>query len=43
MLGFGVSVATRNKEIRDFILRGIYDVADFRIRKIQFHNYFIEF
>jgi hypothetical protein len=29
MLGFGVSTATRNKEIHALILRGIYDVADF--------------
>jgi hypothetical protein len=38
MLGFGVSVATRNKEIRAFIFRSIYDVSDIRIRKILFHN-----
>jgi len=38
MLGFGVSAVARNKEIRALILRGIYDVADFRIRKILFHN-----
>jgi hypothetical protein len=38
MLGFGVSAAARNKEIRAFILQGIYDIADFRIRKIIFHN-----
>jgi hypothetical protein len=38
MLGFGVSAAARNKEIRTLILRSIYDVADIRIRKIIFHN-----
>jgi hypothetical protein len=38
MLGFGVSVAARNKEIHVFILRGTYDIADIRIRKIIFHN-----
>jgi hypothetical protein len=38
MLGFGVSAAARNKEIRALILRGIYDVADFRIKKILFHD-----
>jgi hypothetical protein len=38
MLGFGVSVAARNKEISALILRGIYDVAKIRIRKIIFHN-----
>jgi hypothetical protein len=38
MLGFGVSAAARNKEICALILHGIYDVADFRIRKILFHN-----
>jgi hypothetical protein len=38
MLGFGVFAAARNKKIRVLILRGIYDVADIRIRKIIFHN-----
>jgi hypothetical protein len=38
MLGFGVSVAARNKETHALILRGIYDVADIQIRKILFHN-----
>jgi hypothetical protein len=38
MLGFGVFAASKNKEIRALILWGIYDVADFRIRKILFHN-----
>jgi hypothetical protein len=38
MLGFRVSAIARNKEIRILILRGIYDVADIRIRKILFHN-----
>jgi hypothetical protein len=38
MLGFGVSAAVRNKEIRVLILRVTYDVADFRIWKILFHN-----
>jgi hypothetical protein len=38
MLGFGVSAATRSKEIHVLILRGTYDVADIRIRKILFHN-----
>jgi len=38
MLGFGVSAAARTKEICALILHGIYDVADFRIRKILFHN-----
>jgi hypothetical protein len=38
MLGFGVSAAARNKEIRVLILRDTYDVADLRIRKIIFHN-----
>jgi hypothetical protein len=37
MLGFGVSAATKNKEIRALILRGIYDVADIRIWKILYH------
>jgi hypothetical protein len=38
MLGFGVSAAARNKELRALILRGIYDVSYIRIRKILFHN-----
>jgi len=38
MLGFGVSAAVKNKEIRVLILRGTYDVAEIRIRKILFHN-----
>jgi hypothetical protein len=38
MLGFGVSAAARSKEIRFLILRGTYDVAEIRIRKIIFHN-----
>jgi hypothetical protein len=38
MLGFGVSAAARNKKIRVLILRGTYDIADIRIRKILFHN-----
>jgi hypothetical protein len=38
MLGFGVSAAARNKEIRALILQGIYNVADIRIRNILFHN-----
>jgi hypothetical protein len=38
MLGFGVSAAVRNKEIRVLILRDTYDIADIRIRKIVFHN-----
>jgi hypothetical protein len=39
MLGFGVSAAVRNKEIRVLILRDTYDVADIQIRKIIFRNY----
>jgi hypothetical protein len=38
MLGFGVSAATTNNEIRVFILWGIYDITDIRIRKLLFHN-----
>jgi hypothetical protein len=38
MLGFEVSAAAKNKEIRALIFQGIYDIADFRIRKIIFHN-----
>jgi hypothetical protein len=38
MLGFGVSAAARNKEIRALILWGIYDIAEIGIRKIIFHN-----
>jgi hypothetical protein len=33
-----VSADASNKEIRALILRGIYDVTEFRIRKIIFHN-----
>jgi hypothetical protein len=43
MQGFGVSAAARNKEIRALILRGIYDVVDFRITKILFHNDLLNF
>jgi hypothetical protein len=38
MLGFGLFAAVRNNEIRALILRGIYDVANIRIRRILFHN-----
>jgi hypothetical protein len=38
MLGFGVSAAARSKKIRVLILRGTYDVAEIRIKKILFHN-----
>jgi nucleoside phosphorylase len=38
MLGFGVFAAAKKKEIRVLILRGIYDIADIRIKKILFHN-----
>jgi hypothetical protein len=38
MLGFGVFAAARNKKIRALILRGIYDIAHIRIKKIIFHN-----
>jgi hypothetical protein len=43
MHGFGVSAAARNKEIRVFILRDTYDIADIRIKKILFHNYLYHF
>jgi hypothetical protein len=36
MLGFEVSAASRNKEIRILILRGTYDIADIRIMKLYF-------
>jgi len=38
-----VSAAGRNKKIRPLILRGIYDIADIRIKKILFHNYLYNF
>lgn len=38
MVWFGVSAVARNKKIRAFILRSIYNMADIRIRKILFHN-----
>jgi hypothetical protein len=40
MIGFGVSAAVKNKDIRVLILWGTYDVANIRIRKILFHNDF---
>jgi hypothetical protein len=43
MLGFGVSVAARDKEIHVLILRGIYNIAAVRIRKILFYNYLYYF
>jgi hypothetical protein len=43
MLGFGVSAAARNKEIRVLILRDIYDISETRIKKILFHNYLYHF
>jgi hypothetical protein len=36
MLGFGVSTAARSKEIHVLILRGTYNIEDFRIWKILF-------
>jgi len=38
MVEFGVSIAARSKEIRVLILRGTYNIADVRIRKVIFHN-----
>jgi hypothetical protein len=43
MLGFGVSAAVRNMEIRILILQGTYDVAKIIIRKIIFHNDLLNF
>jgi hypothetical protein len=37
MLGFGASVAAKNKEIHILMFRGTYNIADFRIKKIFFH------
>jgi hypothetical protein len=38
-----MSAAARNKKIRTLILRGIYDVADIRIRKNSILQLFVAF
>jgi hypothetical protein len=38
-----MSSAARNKKIRTLILRGIYDVADIRIRKNSILQLFVAF
>jgi hypothetical protein len=38
MLGFGVSLIAKSKEIRVLILRGTCNIVDVRIRKILFYN-----
>jgi hypothetical protein len=38
MLRFGVSAAAMSKEIRVLIFRDTYNIANFRIRKLIFHN-----